>query len=64
MDTTKKPETNQPSKPQPSRDNAPEKQTPSESEPRRYDEADPNWSNPDVQMRGGQTTNLSAPSEF
>jgi hypothetical protein len=66
MDTNKnkKPETNQPSKAPPSRDNAPEKQTPTENEPRRYDEADPNWRNPDVQMRNGENTNVNTPSEF
>jgi len=50
MDTPKKPEKNPPPSQEP-RETGPGKQEP-ENEPRRYDEADPNWREPDVQMRG------------
>lgn len=33
------------------------------NEPRRYDEADPNWRNPDVQMDQSQTNNPSTTSK-
>ncbi len=29
------------------------------NEPRRYDESDPNWRNPDVQMRHDQNPNVN-----
>lgn len=49
MDTPKKPEANPPPSQTPREGGNPDKQNP--EEPRRYDEADPNWRNPDVQMR-------------
>ena len=62
MDTPKRPEKNPPPSETPGQD-APEKQTP-ENEPRRYDEADPNWRNPDVQMKNpgsAGNTNVNTP---
>jgi len=50
IDNKKNPEKNQTDTQTPGK--VPEKQTPTPEteQPRRYDEADPNWRNPDVQM--------------